>query len=73
MFVSVVQLTPIFDADPSIHFATDLPLTSLETSWNPDIKDTDIDRCNEYGSNNHDLARKGSVRDDDTDSIDDDL
>jgi hypothetical protein len=45
----------------------------LQPCWYPDIEDTDVDNCDKNRSTDHDQSRTPPVRDDDTDSVDDDL
>lgn len=48
-------------------------VVDLETRWDPDIEDTDVDCGDENGSGNHDVPRALSIRHNDTDTVDDDL
>jgi len=48
-------------------------LTNLQTRWNPNIKNGNVDDCNENSRTDHDGTGSSSVGYDDANSVDDDL
>jgi hypothetical protein len=50
-----------------------LPLTSLQSRRYPDVEYADVDNSDDYGSADHYLFRSTTVRNDDSDAVDDNL
>ena len=48
-------------------------MVDLQTSRNPNVEHADVDCSDEYGREDHDLSREFAVRNNDTDTVDDDL
>jgi len=66
------QVEGLFDSIP-IRVNIAVLLTNLQTRWNPNIKNGNVDDCNENSRTDHDGTGSSSVGYDDANSVDDDL